>query len=193
MALDDARLRGIRARRAARTGVDGSLGLDALDIVAGPRVDFDPVPHVDKKRYVHRRAGLERRRFLRAGGRVAADPRNRFHDFQLDGDRDRDRNDLGAVEKDGHRLGLFQELHSVADDFPVDRDLVIGLLVHEHVTGPVLVEVLILLGVYEYRFDSLTYPQPRLDDLPRPETFELRPDERPPASRINDLELRHVP
>src|SRR5262249_14514603 len=72
-------------------------------------------------------------------------------------------------------------------------DLIVGLLVHEDVTGAVVIEVLELLCLESHRVNSFACAETRLDDLPRSQTLQLRADECTPVAGIDVLKLNHSP
>src|SRR5690348_8735221 len=79
----------LAAAAAARTAWLGLL-LGARDVLARARVDADHFAFVDEQRHPHHRAGLELRRLLAAGGRIAAHARIGLGHLQLDVRRWRD-------------------------------------------------------------------------------------------------------
>src|SRR5262249_20498597 len=171
-----------------RLGTELSRRRDAAQVLAAAGVDLHDVALVQKQRHLDHGPGLECRRLRAARCRVAANARLGLHDLELD--------EVG--ELDGHRalvdeedldLGiLLEEIASVPDLLRVERDLVVGIEIHEMVPV-VAVEELHPLLVEVDELHLLAGPERVVDDPAELHVLELGPDESAALAGFHLLEV----
>src|SRR3954452_18223092 len=164
--------------------------LGAGDVLARSRVHAHPVAHVDEQRDPHVHAGLERGRLVAAAARrVAAQSGLGLGHGHLDGARHLDLGRAAVDVENVHLLRLEHPLELVADLRKRDRELLVGLGVHEVGVRAVVVEVLELAGLGAHRAELLARPEGLVDDVAVGGALELGADERAALAGLHVLEL----
>src|SRR5262245_13304580 len=163
-------------------------GGDPPQVLAAPRIHLDHVTLVEEERNLDHGAGLERRRLRAASGCVAADAGIRLGDLQLDEVRQLDGDGVAVDEEDLDLGVLLEEVACLADVLRRERDLGIGVEVHE-VVGVVLVGVLHAFLVEIDQLDLLTRAEGVVDDAPEFHVLQLGPHEGAPLAGLDVLEV----
>src|SRR6185436_9821008 len=165
------------ARRGRGASGSGSMRLasaNPLDVHVGARVDPDALAFLHEERDLHHGAGFELRGLGGARGGIALQAgialRHRRNDEwrKLDVDR------LAAPEHHVDLEVLLEILPRVADLRLGERELIVGLLVHEDVLLTVLVEVLHLLVLDLGFVEALTGAERALEHPARAQVLDLR-------------------
>src|SRR5713101_4814621 len=161
---------------------------DAAQVFGGLRVDLHDVSLVEEERHLHDRPALEGGRLRAAGRRVAPDARVGLGDRELHERRQLDGHRAALDEEDVDLRVLLEEVSRVADLFGRQRDLVIGLRIHE-VIAVVPVEVLHVLVLEIDQLHFLTGPERVVDDASLPHVLELGAHEGAALARLDVLEV----
>jgi hypothetical protein len=160
----------------------------AAAIIAGARIDAQPIADVDEQRHLDDSPGGQLRRLGAAGGRVAAHARIGLGHLELDEVRGRHRDRLVVPERNGVGFLFLQPLQRIADN------LTRGFHLLEAAVGFHEVPAL-AIGVekFHFRFDDvgaferLTGFEGALPDSPRLEVAQLHAVERLPLAGLDEL------
>src|SRR6266545_3964831 len=174
------------ARFLAAMGLAGRR--DAAQVLRAPGVDLHDVPLVEEERHLDDGPALERGRLGAARGRVTADARVGLGDRELHERRQLDRH-RAAVDEEDVDVGIFlEEVARVADLLRRQRDLVVGLRIHE-VIAVVLVEVLHVLVLEVDQLHFFAGAERVVDDAPLPHVLELGAHEGAALAGLDVLEI----
>lgn len=150
------------AHEASRTAVESAI--HAFEVLAGFRVDFDPLAFLHEERNVDDGARGERRRLARAACRIALDTRFAQRDLQNDVGGKVDPNRVSFVQCHVDAHAITEPLGVIADLLARDRDLLAGCGVHEHEIFAFGIDVLERAGLDVGHFDFFTTLERALDD-----------------------------
>src|SRR5690606_6490854 len=166
-------------------------GATQVATVAG--VDFDLLAGGDEQRYLHRGTRLHRRRLRATGGPGALRPPLAVGDLPHHAGRQLHVPRLTRVGGH-HHLGCRQQVvGGVADRGRGDRQLVVGLQVHEHVVLAVGVQLLHVPLVYGRRVDFDDCVEGPVHHLARAHVLQGGPHERSTLARLDVQELHDGP
>src|SRR5262249_54375601 len=158
------------------------------EIIAAPGIDFDHVSLIEEERHLDDRTRLERGWLGAARRGIPPDSRVGFHDLQLDEVRQLHRHRALIDEQDLDLGVLLEKVARLADLIRRERDLVIGLEIHE-VIAVILVEILHALLVEVHQLDLFTGAERVVDDSPELHVLELGAYECSALAGLDVLEI----
>src|SRR5690606_22962039 len=158
-------------------------------VLAGAGVDLDRIALVDEQRNLDDETGLELGGLERAGDGVSPHTGIALDDLEFHrvGQRHADR--LAPVEEDVDLRVLLEEVLRVAEHVLGEEGLVVGLLVHEVVVRPLLVEELHRTLLEVGTVELLAGPEVLLQDVARDERLVLGANEGATLAGLHVLEL----
>src|SRR5512140_566057 len=185
------RLQRRQAGRVCQTSLASSL--HALDVVPCPCVDPQQIPLIDEERHVDSSTCLNLSRLRARIRTIPFDPGYCFNNLQLHSDRNLDPHDFCAVEENIHPFTILQELCTGTYGVFGNRDLIVGVLVHEIIPRSVPVEKLEFLPIDPDDINGLSGAKAVFDDFAALEVLQLCTDECAPIARVHMLKLDNSP
>src|SRR6266508_3219037 len=182
----------LRARPARSAGCRAVV-LRSRDVAALAGIDLDPVAGVYEERHLDDRPGLERRGLRDAGDGVALDAGLGLGYGQLDRRGKLEPRGAPVHGQDLHRGRRRDELELAGDAGARKRELLVGLLLHEHDVVARVVEVLRVLHLGVHPLELLACTEGPVDGRAGREVLELRADECAALARLHVLELHDPP
>ena len=137
-------------------------------------------------------AGLDDCRLGGIGRGIALDARLGGSDGQLDEERRLDAEDIALVGQHLDDLLLLDEIERIADDVLADRDLLIGLHVHEVEQVAVVVAVLHILALDKSGRELCSRVEGCFNHSAGDDVLVLGTDERCALARLNVLEFENL-
>src|SRR5579883_64966 len=165
--------------------------LGTAKIFAGARINLDDFADTDEGRHCDFQAGFQRGWFVLSGGRRALDGRFGLDHLQLDRRWQFQADRFPVVERDLGVLVLFEIENHFAGQFRAQGDLVVSLLVHEHVVVALFVEVLHWAFVEVRQLDFIIRPETPGRHGARLQVFELQVQNGAPVSRRVQVAVHH--
>src|SRR5829696_6917658 len=170
-------------------GPPAAQSSDPREVLVRARVHPHPVADVHKERHLHHEAGLQSGGLAPPGGRVALEAWVGLGDLQVHMRGGLDAYHLAVRREHADRAVGHDVPARLPDGLHGDRELVVGLRVHEVEKVPVPVEVGHRAGLGPDALELLPRPEGLLDHRPRVYVAQPRPDERAPLARLDVLEI----
>ena len=167
-------------------------GLRALQIFSVTGVDFDFVARVHEQRHLDGGAGFRDGRLVGTGCGVSLEARFRLRDFE---DHECWRLDTDAHVLEEHDLAdrvLLAELQRVADARGIQRNLLVGLFIHEVKEISVLIQVLHVATADLRAFKLVGGVEGTLHRGSRDDIADFGADERGTLARLDMLEFNDL-
>src|SRR5579875_3468800 len=188
-----------RVCREAQARLEGALSprwllaLGPGEVGAGLGIDADHVADVDEVRHLHDEPRLHRRGLEHVGDGRGLEARGRVGDPEIDRLRQAHPHRLALVKLD-HDAGVRREVvHGIAEQVGRERDLVVGLGVHEVVMAVALVEVLHLVLLEAHPLDLVLRAEAMLGLGAGLEVAQLRLHHAAPVARRHVDDIHHAP
>ena len=125
------------------------LGLAAAQILTGTGVDLDALTLLDKDRNLNNSTGLNGSGLEYVSSSVALNARLGLSDLELNEQRRLNCENAALVGKNLNVLVLLHEAEIIAQSILANRNLLVGLVVHEVVQVAFIVQILHLAALYE--------------------------------------------
>src|SRR5579883_3208742 len=171
----------------------GISGFDALNVLAGARIDTHFIARVDEKRHVHDCTGLQGRRLGDVVGGIAAHTWLGTLDEQLQEVGHLYRDDVLAIDQHLDLILLLEKLDRVAQHLFRDGLLIVGLGVHKDIVAAVDVQKLPVLVLDTHLVYIFTRTETLLDHTAIFQVFEACTHERAPVSGTDVMKLGNRP
>jgi hypothetical protein len=166
---------------------------DPAEILPRARVDLEHFACLDKERHLHDKSCLHHRGLGAALCRIAAHAGIGLLDGQLHRQRRFDQQRLALMQQNRAGVALLDIEGNIPQRILRQRDLLIGLHVHEREELPVLVKVLIVAAFQPHLFHLFAGPKGLIHHAARGDVLQLGPDEGPPFARLHMLEFHNGP
>src|SRR5690348_6092002 len=169
-----------------------AYGSDALDVAAFGGVDLHFVAVVYKRRHVDDQAGFEGGGLHDGAGGGLLQRRLRVGHSQVNRIGQQDAHGLAFIELDAHRHVGDEVVGSIAERALVERDLLVGLRVHEVVADTVGVEEFEFHFVHDGALDEILSAEAVIDDRAAAQVahFGLHGAALVPGGAVLDAEYR---
>src|SRR5215217_3495324 len=164
-------------------------GSDPRQVLVRARVHPHPVTNVDEERHLHHEPGLEGSGLAPPGGRVALEPGVGVGYLEVHVRRRLDAHDLTIRREHAYRAVGHDVSGRHADYVFLDRDLLVGLGVHEVEEIPIPIEISHRPRLGPHALELLARPEGFLDHRPRVDVAQPLPDERPTLAGLDVLEI----
>ena len=168
------------------------LGLAAAQILTGTGVDLDALALLDKDRNLNNSTGLNGSGLEYVSSSVALNARLGLSDLELNEQRRLNCENAALVGKNLNVLVLLHEAEIVAQSILADRNLLIGLVVHEVVQVTFIVQILHLAALYESLLELSSRVEGGLSNRTGYDVLHLDTNKSSALARLYMLELNNL-